>query len=367
MSVFGRIGDLNVSGKAGRDYFSGFRDKMGELEAKQGKIDEAAATISELSVDQIFDSHHAAYEEMAKDLRDSLPNAMSSDADMAKWEAKLQQANAFAEKAKSYFTSEYAQFDKNSKLATGVNPSQYESRGVRDARSSDDYQDSFLAMNDTDRYAVSVNEDGSYSIDGGGDIFKVFDEHNFLPAFEPVDVRNPESWWAGHSVGGLDNEQEVANNIEGRIIDNPTEAVNAQRWWAESQGIDPDGMDEQDRRIAVRAYAEEAAKKWNTSGEPEEQEEDQGFVFSADQVSEVENGGKKYSFPSGTEVTVNLGAGDVTPLGIEYLPDVGVPQLVTEEGIIPIAPGDLQKLRDQFDAQLGEGVFDQIYEGVDPY
>ena len=47
--------------------------------------------------------------------RDSLPSALSSDGH-CQWEAKLKQANEFAEKSKAYFTSEYAQFNKTQRL-----------------------------------------------------------------------------------------------------------------------------------------------------------------------------------------------------------------------------------------------------------
>ena len=370
MSVFGSIGDLDVTGQAGRDYFAGFQEKLKEGREKQAGIVEAAGTIADPTVDEMFDSHHAAYQVMAKELRDSLPNAMSSDEDMAKWEAKLQQANAFAEKAKAYFTSEKAQLDKNSKNAQGLNPSEYERRGVRDGRTYEDYQASFLAMNDTGRYSVTVDENGQFVIDGGGDIFKIFDEHNFMPSFEQLDVRNPESWWAGHAVAGLENEEEVANNIEGRIVKNPTEAANAQRWWAAQNDMDVEDMDEEDRRIAIRKYAEAAATKWTpnqdeTTSADEEQQD--SFTFNPDDVQQVDAhgaAGRAYNLPP----SLTLDFGDGSFEGAQFVWFEGMdPMIYASDGTaINVRPQDLEALEEQMDSQLGDGAFNRIYEALAP-
>ena len=121
-----------------------------------------------------------------------------------------------------------------------------------------------------------------------------------MPDLQNTDVRNPDSWWGGHSVAGMDNEEQVADNIEGRIIKDPTEAANAQRWWIESQGLETtvDQMDEEERRIAVRKYAEEAAKKWQEKSSDDEEQEPQDFTFNIDDVQPTGSDGKQYLFPS---------------------------------------------------------------------
>ena len=362
MSVFGSVGSLDLDTGVGKDYFAKFDKKLSEVKEKGAGIREKASTLAEPDVDEMFDSHYAAYQTMAQDLRDSLPSALSSDAEIARWEAKLKQANEFAEKSKAYFTSEYAQFQQNSKVAAGSNPQEYESRGVKDGKTVDDYQYEFARMNGRDLFEVSTDENGMYIIDGG-DAFKVFDEHNFMPDFQNVDVRNPDSWWAGHSVAGMDNEEQVADNIEGRIIKDPTEAANAQRWWIESQGLETtvDQMDEEERRIAVRKYAEEAAKKWQEKSSDDEEQEPQDFTFNIDDVQPTGSDGKQYLFPSA--LSFDFGDGVFAPTGIVWIPAVG-PQLITENGTVPIE--DLDAFEEQMDAQLGEGAFDDIYEGVAP-
>jgi hypothetical protein len=370
MSVFGSVGSLDLNTGAGKNYFAKFDEKLSEVKEKGAGIREKASTLAEPDVDEMFDSHYSAYQTMAQDLRDSLPSALSSDADIAKWETKLKQANEFAEKSKGYFTSEYAQFQKNSEIAAGSNPQEYESRGVKDGKTVDDYQYEFARMNGRDLFQVSTDENGMYVIDGG-DAFKVFDEHNFMPDLQNTDVRNPDSWWAGHSVAGMDNKEQAADNIEGRIIKDPTEAANAHRWWIESQGLETtvDQMDEEERRIAVRKYAEEASNKWtpNQNEETADSQEEDSFDFNPSDVVEVSggpNGGRSYNLPP--NLTLDFGNGSFN--GVQFVWFEGLdPMIYSSDGtVFNIRPQDLEALEQQMDDQLGDGAFDNIYDALAP-
>ena len=91
---------------------------------KQLKSDSLEGSIAVANESEMFDSDFAAYEQMAKQLRDSLPEAMKSDVEMKAWEARLAQANAYLESSKAYYTRTTPTTELGS--AQGANPEELE-------------------------------------------------------------------------------------------------------------------------------------------------------------------------------------------------------------------------------------------------
>ena len=134
-----------------KNYFEDALETPGMLFARNAerklKTDTLEGSIAAANESEMFDSDFAAYEQMAKQLRDSLPEAMKSDVQMKAWEARLAQANAYLESSKAYYTKNYALYDQNMQASQGANPAALESRGLKDAHSASDYDEEMLLLN----------------------------------------------------------------------------------------------------------------------------------------------------------------------------------------------------------------------------
>lgn len=281
MSVFGSFETIKIPDS--KTYLKGTRDRFAlhaeEKKQKEAQIEALGDSIPVMTKDDMFDSHFAAYNFMSETLKGTLEEASQSDETMKQWENQLAQANAFAEKAKAYFTSQYTVFETNRNHAAGANPAAWAEKGVRDSHDLQYYETQFAEMNNPNKYSVSIDENGNFVIDGalgGEDLGGAFTERPFDVEFVPEAIRPPESWWGGHSVAGDFDDNEAAQNIEGRILIDPREKANAVRWYAGSEDLDSALFDDDDRLQAVRAYAEEAAKYRTSSASPSGSGDDEG-------------------------------------------------------------------------------------------
>lgn len=273
-----------------KNYFEGALETPGKLFArraeKQLKSDTLEGSIAAANESEMFDSDFAAYEQMAKQLRDSLPEAMKSDVQMKAWEARLAQANAYLESSKAYYTKNYALYEQNSGAAQGSNPEELESRGLKDGHTYEDYVAEMGVLNDRNMFTVVVDENGQFVMQGGAGINDHFDEEHFRQNLVATDIRQPETFWPEHGTQAMpENQEDLEREIYGKIVNDPLEKINAERWYKDKRGIESKvELNEDQRDEAYRQYAEAAAA--DAFKEPEEEATTMEVLLeSADEAS----------------------------------------------------------------------------------
>lgn len=250
---------------AKKNYFEGALEPalkyFAQKEEDKLKSDSLEGSIAAANESEMFDSDFAAYEQMAKQLRDTLPEAMKSDVEMKAWEARLAQANAYLESSKAYYTKNYAIYDQNMNASQGANSAELESRGLRDAHSASDYDEEMLMLNNRNMFTITVDENGQFVMNDGTGINDHFDEEHFRQDLVPTDIRQPETYWPNKGTVDMPASQEdLETKIYAGIVDDPLEKINAERWYKNDRGMDPTvELNEDQREDAYRKYAEEAA------------------------------------------------------------------------------------------------------------
>jgi hypothetical protein len=258
-----------------KNYFEDALETPGMLFARNAerklKTDTLEGSIAAANESEMFDSDFAAYEQMAKQLRDSLPEAMKSDVQMKAWEARLAQANAYLESSKAYYTKNYALYDQNMQASQGANPAELESRGLKDAHSASDYDEEMLLLNNRNMFTVTVDENGQFVMQGGSGLNDHFDEEHFRQDLVATDIRQPETYWPEHGTEAMpENQEDLEKEIYGKIVNDPLEKINAERWYKDKRGIESKvELNEGQRDEAYRQYAEAAAA--DAFKEPEEE------------------------------------------------------------------------------------------------
>lgn len=260
---------------AKKNYFEGALEPalkyFAQKEEDKLKSDTLEGSIAAANESEMFDSDFAAYEQMAKQLRDSLPEAMKSDVQMKAWEARLAQANAYLESSKAYYTKNYAIYEQNSKATQGANPAELESRGLRDDHTYEDYVQEMGVLSDRNMFTVTVDENGQFVMNDGTGINDHFDEEHFRQNLVATDIRQPETYWPEHGTESMpDSQEDLEKEIYSKIVNDSLEKINAERWYKNKRGIDSKvELNESQRDEAYRQYAEAAAA--DAFKEPEEE------------------------------------------------------------------------------------------------
>ena len=275
---------------AKKNYFEGALEPalkyFAQKEEDKLKSDTLEGSIAAANESEMFDSDFAAYEQMAKQLRDSLPEAMKSDVEMKAWEARLAQANAYLESSKAYYTKNYAIYDQNMRASQGANPAELESRGLKDAHSASDYDEEMLMLNNRNMFTITVDENGQFVMNDGTGINDHFDEEHFRQDLVATDIRQPETYWPEHGTESMpDNQEDLEKQIYSKIVNDPLEKINAERWYKDKRGIESNvELNEDQRDEAYRQYAEAAAE--DAFKEPEEEATTMEVLLeSADEAS----------------------------------------------------------------------------------
>jgi len=305
---------------AKKNYFEGALEPalkyFAQKEEDKLKSDTLEGSIAAANESEMFDSDFAAYEQMAKQLRDSLPEAMKSDVEMKAWEARLAQANAYLESSKAYYTKNYAIYDQNMRASQGANPAELESRGLKDAHSASDYDEEMLMLNNRNMFTITVDENGQFVMNDGTGINDHFDEEHFRQDLVATDIRQPETYWPEHGTESMpDNQEDLEKQIYSKIVNDPLEKINAERWYKDKRGIESNvELNEDQRDEAYRQYAEAAAE--DAFKEPEEEATTMEVLLeSADEASvdpgssnwevvEPVGGNNRRPFPTVSQVEV---------------------------------------------------------------
>ena len=279
-----------------KNYFEDALETPGKLFArraeKQLKSDSLEGSIAAANESEMFDSDFAAYEQMAKQLRDSLPEAMKSDVQMKAWEARLAQANAYLESSKAYYTKNYAIYEQNSGAAQGSNPDELEQRGLKDGHTYEDYVAEMGVLNDRNMFTVVVDENGQFVMSGGAGINDHFDEEHFRQNLEATDIRQPETYWPKHGTVDMPGSQEdLETKIYSGIVNDSLEKINAERWYKNDRGMDPKvELNEDQREEAYRQYAKAAAEDAYRAEQQRQEDEDAANPDAFDVVLEASQG-----------------------------------------------------------------------------
>ena len=340
-----------------KNYFEDALETPGMLFARNAerklKTDTLEGSIAAANESEMFDSDFAAYEQMAKQLRDSLPEAMKSDVDMKAWEARLAQANAYLESSKAYYTKNYALYDQNMKAAQGSNPEELESRGLKDAHSASDYDEEMLLLNNRNMFTIVVDENGQFVMQGGAGINDHFDEEHFRQNLVATDIRQPETYWPEHGTESMpDSQEDLEKEIYSKIVNDSLEKINAERWYKDKRGIVSNvELNESQRDEAYRQYAEAAAA--DAFKEPEAE------LTTMESVLESANDGSVATGNSNWEVTGQSGSSP--------FPNVSEVQVQEASVMIsdPAQRGDLQIVLSNFnDDEILESSLDKDRMGL---
>lgn len=258
-----------------KNYFEGALEPalkyFAQKEEDKLKENTLEGSIAAANESEMFDSDFAAYEQMAKQLRDSLPEAMKSDVEMKAWEARLAQANAYLESSKAYYTKNYAIYEQNSQDTQGANPAELEQRGLRDGHTYEDYVAEMGVLSDRNMFTITVDENGQFVMNDGTGINDHFDEEHFRQNLVATDIRQPDTYWPKHGTESMpDDLEDLQKEIYAGIVNDPLEKINAERWYKDKRAIETNvELNETQREEAYRQYAEEAAK--DAFKEPEEE------------------------------------------------------------------------------------------------
>jgi hypothetical protein len=290
---------------AKKNYFEGALEPalkyFAQKEEDKLKSDSLEGSIAAANESEMFDSDFAAYEQMAKQLRDTLPEAMKSDVEMKAWEARLAQANAYLESSKAYYTKNYAIYDQNMNASQGANSAELESRGLRDAHSASDYDKEMLMLNNRNMFTITVDENGQFVMNDGTGINDHFDEEHFRQDLVATDIRQPDTYWPKHGTTDMPASQEdLETKIYSGIVNDSLEKINAERWYKNDRGMDPTvELNEDQREDAYRKYAKAAAEDaWRAEEERQNNQSSNtatGVVLESAEDPSVSSGATIYT------------------------------------------------------------------------
>lgn len=276
MALYGYIAPNKRPNDPYGDYFSETRKmidaKTAIDQASKAAEDTALESIGELpelGPNSMFMSYGDAYKQMATYLRDNKDELLATEEGRKQYQQLLDGATQWSAYGKDHTAKVNPMLKTNMTIAkSGVNPSKWESAGMQDKYSYEDYVAKTAEL-DSARFSVNVkdgqwvvsDEAGEHSINDDS-LFDLsfFDDHLVTTSEKP-----PSEWWSlNHQDSRYKDEAEAVTWVTATVSDNSRYTLDALRW-AEKNGVFEDGITAEEAKNspgrvedAVKAYARDA-------------------------------------------------------------------------------------------------------------
>lgn len=182
---------------------------------------------------------------------------------MAAWERRLQQRMDFVKESEDYYKNTAANLIQRAEIAGDptLNPKELRDAGKMDGNTREDYEEKMARLDDIGQFSGVTVSGGNFVLPNNTPLLGIFDDQAELLKPNLIDMppQRPEGWWSSHIGSSETNftDIEAENQVIAVLETNPVEEAAAINWYAETSGADRDKVD---RRIAIDAYAKEAAK-----------------------------------------------------------------------------------------------------------
>ena len=406
-----------------KDYFSDLRkqiDAKNMVDTAKKEAEEAAkkamGELPDLGPNGMYHYYGDVYGQMSQYLKDNKDRLLATEEGRAEYQNLLNETVDWANNSKEYTKTTRPLLQRNMTFAqSGVNPEEWDSKGMRDSRTYSDYVN-WTSGVDSARGQVGVKNGKWVITDDKGDhatndqsLFDLsyFDESKYLIATQPVEPR--DFWSLGHDDRMYETREGAVEWTAATVAQNSRASRDAVRW-AEANGKLPEGVTAQQIindpqaaprvREAINAYAEAAVPEdWSpsdtstssrTTAPTTEQKRASAFRRSLDAIvvnriddpypTVPEDGylaASDYAFPSDYPVEIDTSA---FPEGQRIVDEDNIPvslrathilysqqdglRMVTAQGVeVPLGmPGSAvyQDVKRQIDEDFGSGSFEKI-------
>lgn len=272
-----------------KDYFSDLRkqiDAKNMVDTAKKEAEEAAkkamGELPDLGPNGMYHYYGDVYGQMGQYLKDNKDRLLATEEGRAEYQNLLNGAVDWANNSKEYTKTTRPLLQRNMTFAqSGVNPEEWDSKGMRDSRTYGDYVN-WTSGVDSARGQVGVKNGKWVITDDKGDhatndesLFDLsyFDESKYLIATQPVEPR--DFWSLGHDDRMYETRDGAVEWTAATVAQNSRASRDAVRW-AEANGKLPEGVTAQQIiddpqaaprvRDAINAYAEAAVPEdWSPS------------------------------------------------------------------------------------------------------
>ena len=193
-------------GGAPPDLFKGFREELGNIEKKredkEAKAFEMASMIELADQSTMFGGDYSEAQQMAQWMTENLDDFTGSKEGVIEFQQMAQELTNFIDASEAYKLQNFGTAKGGAKEGTftgfsgrkaaGFNP--YEKDGFVDVRTNEDYEASYLSLNQNRR--LNFNLQGKPALSQRGRV-----ENPFLPGLEPIAFEGGFNWFEENAKG----------------------------------------------------------------------------------------------------------------------------------------------------------------------
>lgn len=332
------------------DLYKGFREELGNIEKRKQEKEarglELASMIEMADQSTMFGGDYSEAQQMAQWMTDHIDDFTDSKEGIIEFRQMAQQLNGFIDASEAYKKQNFGTAQgglaqgtwtgRSARKAAGIDP--YEKDGFMDVRKNEDYEMTYMALNQERK--LQVDENGRPRLSQQGRI-----ENPFMPKLEELPFEGGFEWFESNSKGYSfpEGPKDAKNWIEAKA-DDPKLLRKIAKAWKEASGNpgDLESLMEEDKfmRAAKKQFTDDAMRSFHTHYAPPKPE-----VVKVDEDKTLFGRFKK------------LTAGQFDPGDMPGISTRG------EEGVPPLGPG-LGGMQSPVPA-LTTG-FDSMYELAKP-